>query len=58
MTVVDRSPALVVCCVLQGFKLEFHFSPNPFFSNSVLSKSYDIPNMLEDSEPTLNGVEG
>lgn len=47
-----------MCCVLQGFKLEFHFSPNPFFSNSVLSKSYDIPNMLEDSEPTLNGVEG
>ena len=53
-------PAPLCTCdrLWQGFKLEFHFSPNPFFSNSVLSKSYDIPNMLEDSEPTLNGVEG
>lgn len=25
-----------------GFKLDFHFAPNEFFSNQVLSKSYDL----------------
>lgn len=31
----------------QGFKLTFHFAPNPFFSDGVLTKSYPIKNMYD-----------
>lgn len=32
---------------MQGFKLTFHFAPNPYFSNGVLTKSYPIKNMYD-----------
>ena len=41
-----------------GFTLEFHFSPNAYFNNSVLTKRYEIPNLLLDDEPILKNVEG
>lgn len=42
-----------------GFTLNFHFKPNPYFSNSVLSKRYDVPNLLlVDDEPILKNVTG
>jgi len=43
----------------KGFVLEFHFSSgNPYFSNSVLTKRYDVPNILLADEPLLKNVEG
>jgi len=41
-----------------GFTLEFHFSPNDYFENTVLTKRYEIPNLLLDDEPILKNVEG
>ena len=42
-----------------GFTLKFHFKPNPYFSNSFLSKRYDVPNLLlVDDEPILKNVTG
>ena len=32
---------------LAGFRLDFHFAPNPFFDNAVLSKTFHIPNFVE-----------
>lgn len=34
-----------------GFVLEFHFSPNEYFSNSVLSKEYYMKCAIDDDEP-------
>jgi len=43
----------------RGFVLELHFSSdNPYFSNSVLTKRYDVPNILLADEPLLKNVEG
>eukprot|EP00536_Pseudo-nitzschia_multiseries_P002575 jgi/Psemu1/294871/fgenesh1_pm.34_\ len=42
----------------EGFRLEFHFAPNDYFENSVLTKSYDVPNLLLADEPILKNVEG
>ncbi|KAM7471830.1 hypothetical protein LguiA_010013 [Lonicera macranthoides] len=39
----------------KGFKLEFFFDPNPFFKNSVLTKTY---HMIEDDEPILEKAIG
>uniref|UniRef100_A0A6T8H1D7 Nucleosome assembly protein n=1 Tax=Proboscia inermis TaxID=420281 RepID=A0A6T8H1D7_9STRA len=41
-----------------GFTLCFHFSPNEYFSNEMLTKRYDIPNLLLDDEPILQNVNG
>lgn len=41
-----------------GFKLEFHFGPNEFFKNSVLTKTYEVPNLLLNDEPILKNVHG
>ena len=41
-----------------GFTLKFHFRENPFFENKVLTKMYEIPNLLLDDEPILKNVEG
>ncbi|GMN36963.1 hypothetical protein TIFTF001_006433 [Ficus carica] len=38
-----------------GFKLEFFFDPNPYFKNSVLTKTY---HMIEDDEPILDKAIG
>jgi nucleosome assembly protein 1-like 1 len=42
----------------EGFTLEFHFAPNEYFHNSVLTKRYDVPNLLLGDEPILKNVEG
>eukprot|EP00899_Mesostigma_viride_P009001 jgi/Mesvir1/18101/Mv09398-RA.2 len=39
----------------KGFRLDFYFLPNPYFSNGVLSKTYL---MIDDEEPILERAEG
>uniref|UniRef100_A0A5B6YZG2 Uncharacterized protein n=1 Tax=Davidia involucrata TaxID=16924 RepID=A0A5B6YZG2_DAVIN len=39
----------------KGFKLEFFFNANPFFKNSVLTKTY---HMIDDDEPILEKAIG
>ncbi|KAL7437160.1 hypothetical protein ACHAXM_005463 [Skeletonema potamos] len=41
-----------------GFELHFHFSENDFFTNTVLTKRYEVPNLLTDDEPMLQNVTG
>lgn len=41
-----------------GFELNFHFAPNDFFSNSILSKRYEVPNLLTEDEPILKNITG
>lgn len=41
-----------------GFELAFHFSDNPFFTNTILTKTYEVPNLLTEDEPILKNVEG
>lgn len=43
-----------------GFELHFHFNPNTneFFTNSVLTKRYEVPNLLTEDEPMLQSVTG
>jgi len=43
----------------EGFQLNFYFSnDNPYFNNEVLTKRYDVPNLLLADEPILKNVEG
>jgi len=45
----------------KGFTLKFQFAPNPFFENDVLTKRYQVPNLLSsgnNSEPILQNVQG
>mmetsp|Transcript_5785 Transcript_5785/g.8691 ORF Transcript_5785/g.8691 Transcript_5785/m.8691 type:complete len:323 (+) Transcript_5785:2691-3659(+) len=43
----------------KGFELKFHFNKdNPYFSNEILTKRYEIPNLLLDDEPILKNVTG
>jgi nucleosome assembly protein 1-like 1 len=42
----------------KGFTLSFHFAPNDYFYDSVLTKRYSIPNLLASDEPLLKHVEG
>ncbi|CAJ2638035.1 unnamed protein product [Trifolium pratense] len=39
----------------KGFKLEFYFDQNPFFSNSVLKKTYQV---VEEDDPILENAIG
>eukprot|EP00268_Persea_americana_P066645 TRINITY_DN90_c0_g2_i2.p1 TRINITY_DN90_c0_g2~~TRINITY_DN90_c0_g2_i2.p1 ORF type:complete len:386 (+),score=128.07 TRINITY_DN90_c0_g2_i2:194-1351(+) len=39
----------------KGFKLDFFFDPNPYFKNSVLTKTY---HMIDDDEPILEKAIG
>jgi len=41
-----------------GFELAFHFSDNPYFTNTVLTKTYEVPNLLTEDEPILKNVKG
>lgn len=48
----------IKCCGIndpKGFKLEFFFDANPFFKNSVLTKTY---HMIGDDEPLLEKAIG
>lgn len=41
------------------FKLMFHFAENPFFTNKILEKAYELsPDILEEKSPTLGGSTG
>ena len=43
---------------MQGFTLEFHFSPNEYFTNTVLTKEYFMKCKPDDKEPfTFEGPE-
>ena len=43
----------------KGFELQFHFAEqNPYFTNQVLTKTYDVPNLLVADEPILKNVQG
>jgi len=42
----------------KGFFLNFIFSENDYFENDVLTKRYEIPNLLLDDEPILKSVTG
>jgi hypothetical protein len=37
----------------KGFTLSFTFASNPYFSNTILTKTYRVPNILIDGEPQL-----
>ncbi|CAK8531961.1 unnamed protein product [Lathyrus sativus] len=39
----------------KGFKLEFFFDPNPYFSNTILTKTY---HMVDEDEPILERAIG
>lgn len=39
----------------KGFKLEFHFNTNPFFKNTLLTKTY---HMIDEDEPILEKAIG
>ena len=41
-----------------GFTLKFFFEPNEYFTNDVLTKRYEIPNLLLADEPVLKDVAG
>ena len=41
-----------------GFTLKFFFNTNPYFSNPILTKSYEIPNLYLEDEPVIEKVEG
>jgi nucleosome assembly protein 1-like 1 len=40
----------------KGFKLEFHFDPNPYFQNSILTKTYYVVD--DDGDPLLEKAVG
>lgn len=40
-----------VLCVSQSFTLEFHFEPNGYFNNAVLTKVYKMKSEPDASEP-------
>lgn len=42
----------------KGFQLHFHFAENEYFDNAVLTKTYEVPNLLLSDEPLLKGVRG
>lgn len=37
--------------LLQSFTLEFHFSANDFFTNTVLTKTYKMRSEPDESDP-------
>mmetsp|Transcript_15263 Transcript_15263/g.23757 ORF Transcript_15263/g.23757 Transcript_15263/m.23757 type:complete len:365 (-) Transcript_15263:167-1261(-) len=41
-----------------GFALEFHFESNDYFHNKILTKQYEVPNLLLADEPILKSVVG
>ena len=42
----------------KGFTLSFFFEPNPYFENSILTKRYEVPNLMTGDEPILKNVVG
>jgi nucleosome assembly protein 1-like 1 len=42
----------------KGFTLRFHFAPNDYFYDTILTKKYQVPNLLLSDEPILKNVSG
>jgi nucleosome assembly protein 1-like 1 len=42
----------------KGFTIRLFFAPNDYFHDTVLSKSYKVPNLLTSDEPMLKDVVG
>eukprot|EP00977_Amphora_coffeiformis_P005044 scaffold1068_cov167-Amphora_coffeaeformis.AAC.2 len=42
----------------KGFTLCFTFGPNEYFSNTILTKRYEVPNLFTSDEPILKKCEG
>jgi len=42
----------------KGFTLYFYFDSNDYFVDKVLTKRYEVPNLLIDDEPILKSVTG
>lgn len=43
---------------MQGFTLEFHFSPNEYFTNEVLTKHYEMKSAVDENDPfSFEGAE-
>jgi nucleosome assembly protein 1-like 1 len=42
----------------KGFTLHFHFAPNDYFEDRILTKRYEVPNLLLSDEPILENVTG
>lgn len=42
----------------RGFTLRFVFGPNEYFHDAVLTKRYEVPNLLTSDEPILKQVVG
>lgn len=51
ITCVDRDDG-------KGFTLAFYFAPNDYFTNTVLTKTYEVPNLLLSDSPMLKAVKG
>lgn len=46
-----NSSVLTKKYILQGFKLDFHFSPNDFFNNGILTKHYEMKCEPDETDP-------
>jgi hypothetical protein len=44
----DVTTSFIADC--KGFKLEFHFAPNPYIEDAVLTKTFHIPNFVVQAE--------
>lgn len=42
----------------KGFTISFLFRPNDYFSDTVLTKRYEVPNLLLSDEPVIKQVHG
>mmetsp|Transcript_8773 Transcript_8773/g.11647 ORF Transcript_8773/g.11647 Transcript_8773/m.11647 type:complete len:331 (+) Transcript_8773:119-1111(+) len=42
----------------KGFALQFIFGPNEYFSDTILTKRYEVPNLLLSDEPMIKSVQG
>eukprot|EP00633_Aureoumbra_lagunensis_P002689 CAMPEP_0197286242 /NCGR_PEP_ID=MMETSP0890-20130614/1706_1 /TAXON_ID=44058 ORGANISM="Aureoumbra lagunensis, Strain CCMP1510" /NCGR_SAMPLE_ID=MMETSP0890 /ASSEMBLY_ACC=CAM_ASM_000533 /LENGTH=388 /DNA_ID=CAMNT_0042754461 /DNA_START=26 /DNA_END=1192 /DNA_ORIENTATION=+ len=44
---------------MKGFTLEFEFVQNPYFTNSILTKTYHVPNLIDaNGQPELEKISG
>ena len=42
----------------KGFTLKFQFAPNEYFHDTILTKTYEVPNLLLADEPMIKSVQG
>lgn len=57
-SMAETCPLTLICLVTavsfglpQSFTLEFHFEPNDFFTNTVLTKTYKMRSEPDESDP-------